>query len=230
MLAIGSRPGFDDGALGSFDGSRRVTQCLQWAAPPARSSAACCAVSRAHACRHRADRRSLSAPFTRRRATRRASSTASACPLAASLTETELQHLPVRLVDASADVFFDPVLEEAFDEPALCHLRAVAGEAAGASRRHASAAARQIYVDVITLRNATTQRTHTFKIHLPPIAPQFIIDGERVPLAAALQVRIVVMLCTAAQSIAIKLSVNDESVGELAPIRVESELVDGARL
>jgi hypothetical protein len=37
--------------------------------------------------------------------------------------------------------------------------------------------------------------THTFKILLPPIAPQFIIDGERVPLAAALQVRIVVMLC-----------------------------------
>jgi hypothetical protein len=31
----------------------------------------------------------------------RASSTASACLLAASLTETELQHLPVRLVDAS---------------------------------------------------------------------------------------------------------------------------------
>jgi hypothetical protein len=41
MLAIGSTPGFDDGALGSFDGSRRVTQCLQWAAPSARSSAAC---------------------------------------------------------------------------------------------------------------------------------------------------------------------------------------------
>jgi len=52
-----------------------------------------------------------------------------------------------------------------------------------------------IYVDVITLRNATTQCAHTFKIQiqLPPIAPQFIIDGERVPLAAALQVRIVVM-------------------------------------
>jgi hypothetical protein len=82
----------------------------------------------------------------------------------------------------------------------------------------------KIYVDVITLRNATTQRAHTFKIHLPPIAPQFIIDGERVSLAAALQVRIVVMLCTAAQSIAIKVSVDDESVGELAPIRVESEL------
>jgi hypothetical protein len=45
-----------------------------------------------------------------------------------------------------------------------------------------------------------------------------------VPLSAALQVRIVVMLCTAAQSIAIKASVNDESVGELAPIRVESEV------
>jgi hypothetical protein len=30
----------------------------------------------------------------------------------------------------------------------------------------------KIYVDVITLRNATTQRAHTFKIHLPPIAPQ----------------------------------------------------------
>jgi hypothetical protein len=65
---------------------------------------------------------------------------------------------------------------------------------------------------------------------LPPIAPQYIIDGERVSLSAALQVRIVVMLCTAAQSIAIKVSVDDESVGELAPIRVESELVDGARL
>ena len=88
----------------------------------------------------------------------------------------------------------------------------------------------KIYVDVVTLRNAATQRAHTFKIHLPPIAPQFIIDGERVPLSAALQVRIVVMLCTAAQSIAIKVSVDDESVGELAPIRVESELVDGARL
>jgi hypothetical protein len=59
---------------------------------------------------------------------------------------------------------------------------------------------------------------------LPPIAPQYIIDGERVPLSAALQVRIVVMLCTTAQSIAIKVSVDDESVGELAPIRVESEL------
>jgi hypothetical protein len=79
-------------------------------------------------------------------------------------------------------------------------------------------------VDVITLRNATTQCAHTIKIHLPPIAPQYIIDGERVSLAAALQVRIVVMLCTAAQSIAIKVSVDDESVGELAPIRVESEL------
>jgi hypothetical protein len=41
MFTIGSTPGFDDGALGSFDGSRRVTQCLQWAAPSARSSAAC---------------------------------------------------------------------------------------------------------------------------------------------------------------------------------------------
>jgi hypothetical protein len=82
----------------------------------------------------------------------------------------------------------------------------------------------KVYVDVITLRNATTQRAHTFKIHLPPIAPQYIIDGERVPLAAALQVRIIVMLCTTAQSIAIKVSVDDESVGELAPIRVESEL------
>jgi hypothetical protein len=82
----------------------------------------------------------------------------------------------------------------------------------------------KIYVDVITLRNAATHRAHTFKIHLPPIAPQFIIDGERVPLAAALQVRIIVMLCTTAQSIAIKVSVDDESVGELAPIRVESEL------
>lgn len=44
------------------------------------------------------------------------------------------------------------------------------------------------------------------------------------PLSAALQVRIVVMLCTTAQSTAIKVSVDDESVGELAPIRVESEL------
>jgi hypothetical protein len=43
-------------------------------------------------------------------------------------------------------------------------------------------------------------------------------------LSAALQVRIVVMLCTATQSIAIKVSVDDESVGELAPIRVESEV------
>jgi hypothetical protein len=34
MFAIDSTPGFDDGALGSFDGSRRVTQCLQWTAPP----------------------------------------------------------------------------------------------------------------------------------------------------------------------------------------------------
>jgi hypothetical protein len=68
------------------------------------------------------------------------------------------------------------------------------------------------------------QPAHTFKIQLPPIAPQYIIDGERVPLSAALQVRIVVMLCTTAQSIAIKVSVDDESVGELAPIRVESEV------
>jgi hypothetical protein len=81
----------------------------------------------------------------------------------------------------------------------------------------------KIYVDVITLRNATTQRAHTFKIHLPPIAPQFIIDGEQVLLSAALQVRIVVMLCTAAQSIAIKVSVDDESVGRVGA-------VDGAQL
>ncbi len=33
MFAIGSTPGFDDGALGSFHGSRRVTQFLQCAAP-----------------------------------------------------------------------------------------------------------------------------------------------------------------------------------------------------
>jgi len=77
----------------------------------------------------------------------------------------------------------------------------------------------KIYVDVITLRDATTQHAHTFKIHLPPI--DRIIDGERVLLSAALQVRIVVMLCTTAQSIAIKVSVDDESVGELAPIRVD---------
>jgi hypothetical protein len=67
----------------------------------------------------------------------------------------------------------------------------------------------KIYVDVITLRNATTQRAHTFKIHLPPIAPQNIIDGERVLLATALQVRIVVMLCKTgktAQSIAMSQS------------------------
>ncbi len=32
VFAIGSTPGFDDGALGSFHGSRRVTQSLQWAA------------------------------------------------------------------------------------------------------------------------------------------------------------------------------------------------------
>jgi hypothetical protein len=116
------------------------------------------------------------------------------------------------------------VLEEAFDEPALGQLRAVAGEAAGAPDGMRQQQLDKIYVDVITLRNAATHRAHTFKIHLPPIAPQFIIDGERVPLAAALQVRIIVMLCTTAQSIAIKVSVDDESVGELAPIRVESEL------
>jgi hypothetical protein len=81
-------------------------------------------------------------------------------------------------------------------------------------------------------RCATRRRSaHTrSRSTLPLIAPQYIIDGERVPLAAALQVRIVVMLCTTAQSIAIKVSVDDESVGELAPIRVESELVDGVRL
>jgi hypothetical protein len=33
VFAIGSTTGFDDGALGSFHGSRRVTQFLQWAAP-----------------------------------------------------------------------------------------------------------------------------------------------------------------------------------------------------
>jgi hypothetical protein len=33
MFEIGSTPGFDDGALGSFHGSRRVTQFLQWDAP-----------------------------------------------------------------------------------------------------------------------------------------------------------------------------------------------------
>jgi hypothetical protein len=112
------------------------------------------------------------------------------------------------------------VLEEAFGEPALCQLRAVAGEAAGQQLD-------KIYVDVITLRNATTQRAHTRSRSTcrPSLrSPQYIIDGERVPLSAALQVRIVVMLCTTAQSIAIKVSVDDESVGELAPIRVESEL------
>jgi hypothetical protein len=34
LFAIGSTPCFDDGALGSFHGSRRVTQFLQWASPP----------------------------------------------------------------------------------------------------------------------------------------------------------------------------------------------------
>jgi hypothetical protein len=29
MFEIGSTPGFDDGALGSFHGSRRITQFLQ---------------------------------------------------------------------------------------------------------------------------------------------------------------------------------------------------------
>ena len=33
VFAIGSTPGFDDGALGSFHGSLCVTQFLQWAAP-----------------------------------------------------------------------------------------------------------------------------------------------------------------------------------------------------
>ena len=33
VFAIGSTPSFDDGALSSFHGSRRVTQFLQWAAP-----------------------------------------------------------------------------------------------------------------------------------------------------------------------------------------------------
>jgi hypothetical protein len=81
-------------------------------------------------------------------------------------------------------------------------------------------------------RCATQRRsTHTrSRSTCRPSLRSIIIDGERVPLSAALQVRIVVMLCTAAQSIAIKVSGDDESVGELAPIRVESELVDGARL
>jgi hypothetical protein len=115
------------------------------------------------------------------------------------------------------------VLEEAFDEPALCQLRAVAGEAAGAPGGMRLQQLDKINVDVFTLRNATTQHAHV-QDPLPPIAPQYIIDGERVLLSAALQVRIVVMLCTTAQSIAIKVSVDDESVGELASIRVASEL------
>jgi hypothetical protein len=167
MLAIGSTPSFDDGALGSFDGSRRVTQCLQWAASPARSSAACWAMSLAHACRRRADRRSLLSPGGARR-----------------------------------------------DGPHPGGMRLQQLD--------------KIYVDVITLRNATTQRAHTFKIHLAAHRSAVSSSTARVPLAAALQVRIVVMLCTAAQSIAIDVSVDDESVGELAPIRVGA--VDGARL
>ncbi len=39
-----------------------------------------------------------------------------------------------------------------------------------------------------------------------------------------MQVCIVVMLCKTTQSIAFKLSVDDESLGELPPIRIESEL------
>jgi hypothetical protein len=59
MFAIGSTPGFDDGALGSFDGSRRVTQCLQWAA--ARSIVGCVlgGVTRSRLCVVVLDRRSF---------------------------------------------------------------------------------------------------------------------------------------------------------------------------
>jgi hypothetical protein len=49
-FAIDSTPGFDDSALGSFHGSWRVTQFLQWAAPtPLRrpSGASCASPSRA---------------------------------------------------------------------------------------------------------------------------------------------------------------------------------------
>jgi len=91
------------------------------------------------------------------------------------------------------------------------------------SRRHAAAATRQDQ----RRRHHAAQRNDAARAHVqdPPAAHRsYIIDGERVPLSAALQVRIVVMLCTAAQSIAIDVSVDDESVGELAPIRVESEL------
>jgi hypothetical protein len=115
------------------------------------------------------------------------------------------------------------VLEEAFDEPALCQCALSQQAPPGGMRLQQLD---KIHVDVITLRNAAMQRAHTFKIHLPPIAPLFIIDGERVPLAAALQVRIVVMLCTTAQSIAIKVSVDDESVGRFASSRSWSTALD----
>jgi hypothetical protein len=125
------------------------------------------------------------------------------------------------------------VLEEAFDEPALCACASCALSQEKQQALPTACVCSSIDRDLRSTSRCATQRrsAHTrSRSTLPPIAPQYIIDGERVPLAAALQVRIVVMLCTAAQSIAIKLSVDDDSVGELAPIRVESELVDGARL
>jgi hypothetical protein len=234
MFAIGSTPGFDDGALGSFHGSRRVTQFVQWAAPPAPELPVGSIVGGVLggvalllvvvvlivvAVRY----------FHQEARDETGLIDGERVPLGAALTETELQHLPVRLVNASAGVFFDPVLEEAFDEPALCQLRASQEERQAPAGGVRLLQLDKIYVDVLTLRNAATQRAHTFKIHLPPIAPQYIIDVEptQFRLAAGaskvLQVRIV-MLCTTAQNIAIKVSVDDESVGELPPIRVESEL------
>jgi hypothetical protein len=234
VFAIGSTPGFDDGALSSFHGSRRVTQFVQWAAPPAPELPVGSIVGGVLggvalllvvvvlivvAVRY----------FHQEARDETGLIDGERVPLGAALTETELQHLPVRLVNASAGVFFDPVLEEAFDEPALCQLRASQEERQAPAGGVRLLQLDKIYVDVLTLRNAATQRAHTFKIHLPPIAPQYIIDVEptQFRLAAGaskvLQVRIV-MLCTTAQNIAIKVSVDDESVGELPPIRVESEL------
>ena len=128
-FAISSTPSFDDGALGSFHGSRRVTQFVQWAAPPAPELPVGSIVGGVLggvalllvvvvlivvAVRY----------FHQEARDETGLIDGERVPLGAVLTETELQHLPVRLVNASAGVFFDPVLEEAFDEPALCQLRA----------------------------------------------------------------------------------------------------------
>jgi hypothetical protein len=121
------------------------------------------------------------------------------------------------------------VLEEAFDEPALCQLR-LSQEKQLAPPGIRLQQLDKIYVDVITLRKRNDAAHTRSRSTCRPSLRSTSSTASACCWPRRWQVRIIVMLCTTAQSTAIKVSVDDESVDEVAPIRVESELVDGARL